>query len=184
MAVGGLVGAATVGIAAVLLLAGGSENTQTYTVPSEAMFPTFAPGDSITVNLNAYKNAAPSLGDVVVFHPPKGADNGVQCGLRPQTGEPCSKPTPTASSQIFLKRIVAGPGDTLSIRSGHPVVNGNVVSEEAYAAPCGSAEACNMPRTITIPPGDYFVLGDNRGASDDSRFWGPVPQEQFIGRVE
>jgi len=41
-----------------------------------------------------------------------------------------------------------------------------------------------MQPTITIPPGDYFMLGDNRGASDDSRFWGPVPQAWIIGKVE
>jgi len=41
-----------------------------------------------------------------------------------------------------------------------------------------------MPKTIRLPPGNYFMLGDNRGASDDSRFWGPVPKQQILGKVE
>src|SRR5204863_284121 len=76
----------------------------------------------------------------------------------------------------FIKRVVAGPGDTLSVRDGHPVVNGKVASED-FIEPCGGSQGCNLPKTITIPPGDYFMMGDNRGSSDDSRIWGPVPQD-------
>jgi len=53
-----------------------------------------------------------------------------------------------------------------------------------FTEPCGNAGACNMPKTIRLPPGNYFMLGDNRGASDDSRFWGPVPKQQILGKVE
>ena len=80
----------------------------------------------------------------------------------------------------FIKRIVAGPGDTLSIRDGHPVVNG-VMAKEDFINPCAPGEDCSFPKTITIPPNDYFMMGDNRGSSDDSRFWGPVPRDWIIG---
>jgi len=94
-----------------------------------------------------------------------------------------AKPTPEPSDQNFIKRLVAGPGDTLSIRNGHPVVNGVMNKDEPYALPCGNGGACNLPKTITIPPDHYFMMGDNRGASDDSRYWGPVPRDWLIGKA-
>ena len=92
-------------------------------------------------------------------------------------------PTEAESSQNFIKRIVAGPGDTLSVRDGHPVVNGVEKTDEPYTMPCGAFPACNLPKQITIPPDYYFMMGDNRGASDDSRFWGPVPRKWIIGEA-
>jgi signal peptidase I len=154
-----------------------------YQIPSESMEPTLDVGQRVLVNRFIYHFKDPAIGDIVVFHPPSGADNGVQCGVRANEGEPCPEPTPQRSNQNFIKRIVAEPGDTLSVRNGHPVVNGKVKAEEDYTMPCGSAPACNMPRTITIPPDHYFMMGDNRGASDDSRFWGPVPRDWIIGEA-
>ena len=58
------------------------------------------------------------------------------------------------------------------------------LADEPYIADCGGGEGCDFPRRITVPDGHYFLLGDNRGASDDSRFWGPVPLEWIQGRVE
>ena len=161
-----------------------SANTQTYIMPSESMAPTYEPEDEITVNLDAYESAEPEIGDAVVFHPPAGVEGGARCGVRPTRGEPCPMPTAAASDQLFLKRIVAGPGDTLSIKDGHPVLNGQIHKDEPSTVSCGQFGACNMPRTITILPGHYFMLGDNRPASDDSRFWGPVPAGWILGRAE
>jgi len=161
---------------------GGGGNTETYRVPSEAMEPTYAVGDEVTFDLDAYDGAAPEAGDVVIFHPSPGAER-AECGAPVRSGEPCARPTAGSSSETFVKRVVAGPGDTLSIEAGYAVVNGEV-RDEPYAAACGSGGSCNMPRTITIPPEMYFMLGDNRGASDDSRFWGPVRVSQILGRAE
>jgi signal peptidase I len=97
-----------------------------------------------------------------------------------KSGEACPKPTAERSDQNFIKRIVAGPGDTLSIEEGHPVVNGEIKRDEPYILPCNT---CNLPKTITIPADHYFMMGDNRGASDDSRFWGPVPRDWIIGEA-
>ena len=155
-----------------------------YQIPSESMEPTLDVGQRVLVNRFLYHLEDPSIGDIVVFHPPAGADSGTEeCGIVPRDGEPCPKPTAAESTQNFIKRIVAGPGDTLSVRAGHPVVNGVEKKNEPYILPCGNAGACNMPRTITIPPDHYFMMGDNRGASDDSRFWGPVPREWIIGEA-
>jgi len=154
-----------------------------YQIPSESMEPTLDVGQRVLVNRFVYHFKDPEIGDIVVFHPPSGADNGAECGVIAKPGEACPQPTETRSDQNFIKRIVAGPGDTLSVRNGHPVVNGKEKSDEDYILPCGSATACNLPRTITIPPDHYFMMGDNRGASDDSRFWGPVPREWLIGEA-
>jgi signal peptidase I len=121
---------------------------------------------------------------VVVFHPPQGADpiNPV-CGDSAQgAGHPqaCDQPTKAESSQTFIKRVVAGPGDRLSIVNGHVIRNG-VREKDPYIEPCGGDSSCTFPKTITVPPGDYFMMGDNRGESDDSRFWGPVPDNWIIG---
>jgi len=160
-----------------------------YQIPSESMEPTLDVGQRVLVNRFIYNFNDPSIGDIVVFHPPAGADNGTECGLKVHGREPtevgmaCPKPTAAESSQNFIKRIVAGPGDTLSVKDGHPVVNGVEKTDEPYIIACGPAQTCNLPQTITIPPEHYFMMGDNRGASDDSRFWGPVPRDWIIGEA-
>jgi signal peptidase I len=173
-----------IAILTMALIAGcGAGHTKTYTVPSEAMEPTYKVGEKVTVNLDAYADGEPAIGDVVVFHPPAGADSGTECGVHPKAGEACPKPTNGESNQAFLKRVVAGPGDTLAIKRGHAVVNGKV-QDEPFAGPCTFPPLCDLPHPIKIPSGDFFMLGDNRNASDDSRFWGPVPAKWILGRVE
>jgi signal peptidase I len=161
-----------------------------YQIPSESMEPTLDVGQRVLVNRFVYHFGDPSIGDIVVFHPPQGAEGaagGGECG-DPRTGAggssgaPCDRPTPEKSDVNFIKRIVAGPGDTLSVQNGHPVVNGKV-AEEGFINPCTPGGACNLPQTITIPPDHYFMMGDNRGSSDDSRFWGPVPRDWIIGKA-
>jgi signal peptidase I len=154
-----------------------------YRIPSGSMEPTLAIGQRVLVNRFIYHFTDPSPGDIVVFHPPAGAEEGQQCGEPHQALEACPRPTANQSSETFIKRIVAGPGDTLSVREGHPVVNGVEKKDEPYITPCGGGLACNLPKAITIPPGDYFMMGDNRGESDDSRFWGPIPRSWIIGEA-
>jgi len=156
-----------------------------YQIPSGSMEPTLDIGQRVLVNRFLYHFKDPKVGDIVVFHPPEGAEGGPgeQCGINRGPMEPCPEATETEASDNFIKRIVAGPGDTLSVKDGHPVVNGVEKTDESYIVPCGSAPACNLPRTIEIPPDHYFMMGDNRGASDDSRFWGPVPRDWIIGEA-
>jgi signal peptidase I len=147
------------------------------------MEPTLDVGQRVLVNRFIYHFQDPEPGDIVVFHPPAGADRGTECGVPHGGEEACPKPTPGESSQTFIKRIVAGPGDTLSVKDGHPVVNGVEKKDEPYINPCGSGGACNLPKAIKIPPGYYFMMGDNRGQSDDSRYWGPIPRGWIIGEA-
>jgi signal peptidase I len=177
------------GIAVALALALQAWVVKPYQIPSESMEPTLDIGQRVLVNRFNYDFEEPQLGDIVVFHPPAGADVGNECGVEvkgrepEEEGEACPQPTEAESSQTFIKRIVAGPGDTFSIKDGHPVVNGVEKTDEPYINPCGSDPACNLPKTITIPPDHWFMMGDNRGASDDSRFWGPVPKDWIIGEA-
>lgn len=167
-------------VVALVLVGFANGRTRTFTVPTESMKPAFSPGQKVTVDLDAYDNASPEIGDAVVFHPPKGALTS-RCGVSVQPKEPCRAPTPKLTPELFLKRVVATPGDRLSIRKGRPVVNGSIVLADLVQR-CRYG-ACNMGRTITILLDHYFVMGDNSGASDDSRFWGPIPSKAIIGKV-
>jgi signal peptidase I len=154
-----------------------------YQIPSGSMEPTLDVGQRVLVNRFLYHFKEPKIGNIVVFHPPAGAESDRECGVIPKEHEPCPKPTPGESNQNFIKRVVAVGGDTLSIKGGHPVVDGVEQKNEPFITPCGAAPQCNMARTIKIPPGMFFMMGDNRGASDDSRFWGPVPKSWIIGEA-
>ena len=122
--------------------------------------------------------------------PDQGTEHGADpptpvCGDPTQGGghpQPCGAHTPSESTQTFIKRVVAGPGDKLQIIAGHVYRNG-VREKDSYINPCQDnvAEDCTFRGPITIPAGEYFMMGDNRGASDDSRFWGPVPDKWVIG---
>jgi signal peptidase I len=154
-----------------------------YQIPSESMEPTLDVGQRILVNRFLYRFSDPGIGDIVVFHPPAGADNGgMQCGVQKPPSQPCPEPTAGESKQNFVKRIVAGPGDTLSIQGGHPVVNGQMAQED-FIRECGPGGDCDLPQEITIPKDHYFMMGDNRGQSTDSRYWGPVPKDWIIGKA-
>jgi signal peptidase I len=157
-----------------------------YQIPTGSMEPTLDVGQRVLVNRALFHFRDPRVGDVIVFHPPAGADRGNECGDR-QAGpdvsrKACDRPTPERSASNFIKRIVAGPGDRLRIKEGHPVVNGTA-AEEDFVRPCKGLGACDLPEEVVVPPGHYFMMGDNRGASDDSRYWGPVPREWIIGQA-
>ena len=151
-----------------------------YRIPSESMVPTLEIGQRVLVNRIGSRFSKPDIGNVTVFHPPAGSETN-QCGAPQRDGQPCPRPTSTRSDVNFIKRVVAGPGDRISIDDGHVVLNG-VRQKEPFArfAGCSNGD-CDFPVPITVPAGMYFMMGDNRGASDDSRFWGPVPRKWIIG---
>jgi len=173
--------AITVGVAVGLALLIQAFVVKPYRIPSISMVPTILVGQRVLANR---LDTNPSLNDVVVFHPPAGADS--QPAVCGDAGEGaghhrvCDRPTRRESSQTFIKRVVGLPGDRISILHGRVIRNG--AREQApYAQPCTVTSEGNFPQTITIAPDHYFLMGDNRGASDDSRFWGPVPQSWIIG---
>jgi signal peptidase I len=150
-----------------------------YRIPSKSMEPTLDVGQRVLVNRIGNRFGEPEVGEVTVFHPPRGADEN-RCGSPVGRGEACASPTSGRSNQNFIKRVVAGPGDRIAIRDGHVVLNGKL-QREGFIQPCESGAECDFPRAIKVPPDHWFMMGDNRGQSDDSRFWGPVPKKWIIG---
>ncbi|HEV7771952.1 MAG TPA: signal peptidase I [Conexibacter sp.] len=158
---------------------------KTYRIPSGSMEPTLDIGQRVLVNRIGMRFGDPSVGDIVVFHPPKGADNpaGPVCGVPTEglgSSRACSTPVPQRSDQTFIKRVVGVGGDRIQIQDGHVIRNGRREAD-SFTNPCGDGQGCTFQGTITVPDGSFFMMGDNRGQSDDSRFWGPVPKKWVIG---
>jgi signal peptidase I len=176
----------TVALAAGLAFCVQAYAIKPYKIPSASMEPTLLKGDRVLVNRVPHETGAlPKVGQILVFNPPVGAENTPEpaCGAPLTAGSPCTASVPQRSSMTFIKRVVAVSGDRISIRGGHVIRNG-VREADSYIAPCGvDGQKCDLHHTITIPKGDVFMMGDNRGDSDDSRFWGPIPTSWVIGKA-
>jgi len=153
-----------------------------YKIPSGSMIPTLVEGQRVLVNRLSQRFGEPKIGNVTVFHPPAGAGNGDErCGDPNQApDQPCGQPVSNRSDEYFIKRIVAGPGDKLYVKDGHAYVNGKRQAD-GFTRECGQGAGCTLETPITVPADHWFMMGDNRGESDDSRFWGPVPTAWIIG---
>jgi len=164
-----------------------------YKIPSGSMEPTLTIGQRVLVDRIGMNFSNPEIGDIVVFHPPKGAEEEI-CGSVVQAPHrvtygkaACSAPVPEEGEVNFIKRVVAGPGDWLYIKEGHAYLStkgekGPFKREkDSYIRACGASPECDFLTPIKVPAGHWFMMGDNRGRSDDSRFWGPVPTKWIIG---
>jgi signal peptidase I len=161
-----------------------------FRIPSPSMVPTLKVGQRVLVNRLGPHFGDPSRGDIVVFKPPKGSDD-QRCGIprEPSDGHPCEKPTSEQSTNNFIKRVVGLPGEWIKVQNNRAYIGKTetgtfVLQKEPFiekGTPC--EELCNLPKPIRIPAGHFFMMGDNRGASDDSRDWGPVPKKWVIGRA-
>jgi signal peptidase I len=142
-----LVGTVAVAIGVALLVQ--AFLVKPYKIPTSSMFPTLHINQRILVNRLA---THPGVGDIVVFHPPAGADNdnsGSQCGdpdQGPGHSQPCDTPTHRASSQTFVKRVVGLPGDTLTIHNGYVYRKG--------------VKKTGAPSTVTASPESFSELAN------------------------
>jgi signal peptidase I len=158
-----------------------------YRIPTGSMEPTLHEGQRVLVDRLGNDFFSPSVGDIVVFHPPVGAseDGDGLCGAPEPTNTVCSRPTAKEDTGVnYIKRVVAVGGDTIALSDGHVILNGKRQSESfANFAGCTVDPTCTDSKPITVPHGYFFMMGDNRGDSDDSRFWGPVPDAWLIGQA-
>lgn len=170
-------------IVLVVLIVLSGRNLRSYENQSGSMLPTLKVGRSFEVDLGA---RFPERGRIIVFHGPQGISaTNMRCaaagqGLR--TPRPCGMAGAGPSAQTFVKRVVGLPGDRIALVDGVLIRDGLRVNEP-YARGCTDAALCTFSRAITIPRGEYFVLGDNRGSSDDSRFWGPIQRSWIVGTL-
>jgi len=141
-----------------------------FRVPTVSMSRTLLPGDRLLAARFWYSIERPSRGDIVVLHP-----NGRGERVFYADG---------ASRRVFVKRVIGLPGDWVKARHGRvsictgPGGSGCVPLSEPYVR--GTTQDFGP---LAVPPGRYFVMGDNRRDSADSRIWGPVPRSQLLGRA-
>jgi signal peptidase I len=152
-----------------------------FRIPSESMEPTLDVGQRVLVDRVSKRFGNYDRKDILVFKPPLGADDNT-CGVRHSSQSPCPRPTNQRSNTNFIKRVVAVGGDHLKVIDGHVYLNGRR-QREPFIRPDAECGICNLPQEITIPKGYYFMMGDNRGESADSREWGPVPKKWVIGQA-
>lgn len=155
-------------ITAVLIFVALQATTQSFQIDGSSMDPTFLNGERVLVNRFVYARSDVSLmgQDGYLFHGPQRGDVII---FRP----------PTASTVDFVKRVIGVPGDEIDIRGKHVWVNG--VEQNYVDAVTDARNYMQFP--ITVGEGEYFVLGDNRRASNDSRNWGTVHQADIVGRA-
>jgi signal peptidase I len=149
---------------------------QTFFIPSGSMEPTLNIGDRILVNKLSYHLHGVDRGNIVVFRRP--ADE--NCG-----GQPVAD---------LVKRVIGLPGETISLTKGskgYVMINGKRLDEtwlptsvqgKTFPGPAGKPYSLAKP--YVIPANDYFVMGDNRTDSCDSRYWGPIPRSLIVGKVD
>jgi signal peptidase I len=152
-----------------------------FRIPSESMVPTLEIGQRVLVDRVTPRFGDYERGDVIVFKPPKGADEGA-CAVSHPAQQACPRSSDEESSTNFIKRIVAVGGDRIAIRQGRVYLDGKL-QKEPFIAPNANCDICNLPRELTVPEGQFYVMGDNRGASLDSRKWGPVPEDNIVGKA-
>lgn len=133
---------------------------QTFFIPSASMEPTLMVGDRILVDKLSYRLHSVHRGDIVVFATPPGEDAG-------------------PNVKDLVKRVIGLPGETISSAGGQVVINGKPLAEPWL--PKGTVTTGIT--TQVIPPNEYFVMGDNRSDSQDSRFFGPIHRSLIVGRV-
>ena len=149
-----------------------------YTVLGSSMQPTLEEGEYVLVNKLVYLRLRPQQLAALLPFVEFEDDETIFPFHPPQPGEVIIFRFPQDESRDFVKRVVAVPGDTLEIRQGKLYVNGEAPDEPYVTHPDNSNTG-----PLIVPEGSYFVLGDNRRASNDSREWGPVPMENVIGRA-
>ena len=138
-----------------------------YRIPSASMEDTLMIGDRVLVDRISWRFSQPERGDIVVFHPP-------------------------FDGPVLIKRIIGLPGDEISVSGGFVSINGKRLDESYVRRVDGQQEPSepfsnglpwSLQEPFKVPDGSYFVMGDNRTDSGDSREFGPIKRAQFVGHA-
>jgi len=146
---------------------------QTFYIPSESMQPTLQVGDRILVNKLSYHFHGVGRSDIVVFRRP------------PLEEKTCSGPL----VNDLVKRVIGLPGETISLSQGNVMINGKRLPEPwlpsgDQTGPGPGSAPFSLAKPYKVPAGEYFLMGDNRTYSCDSRYWGPIPRSLIVGKVD
>lgn len=155
------------------------EVVQNFQVEGSSMSPSLSDSDFVLVNKFAYKEV--DLGPFDFLIP--GRSNGDFLFGGPSRGDVVVFRSPSDNSRDFVKRVIGLPGDRIEVRGGQVLVNGQELDESAYISspPAYTYPSGGMPSVV--PPEHYFVLGDNRNASQDSHVFGPIHRRLLVGEV-
>ena len=164
---------------------------QAFKIPSGSMIPTLLIGDHILVSKLAYGFQLPKDCEFQVSFPPMTcyASTFLTRFDDPQRGDIIVFRYPEDENKDFIKRVVGVPGDTVAVKNKKVLVNGEVLEDEPFTQRVdpGIIDGRINPRDnfgpVTVPPESYFVMGDNRDQSLDSRFWGFVKMDKIKGRA-
>lgn len=131
-----------------------------FQVSGLSMYPTLHDSEHVFTNIIGLRFGDPKRGDIVVFHAPGEQD------------------------RDFIKRVIGLPGEKVSLNDGFVYINNKRLDEHAYLDPSiltKYGKFLSVGKQITVPPNDYFVIGDNREASSDSRDWGLLKKKEIKG---
>ncbi len=139
---------------------------QPHQVNGQSMVPTFQSGEYVLTDKVSYRVGEPDRGDVIVFHAPEAAN------------------CPVGTGCDFIKRIVGLPGESIEVKDDNIFVNGEALTETYIPDNFETSPgAFTRNREVTLGPNEYFVVGDNRPYSSDSRAWGPISRPDIVGRA-
>lgn len=127
-------------------------------IKGQSMHPNFPDGEYLLTEKVSYYREDPQRGDVIVFKPPISEDE-------------------------FIKRVIALPGETVMVLNGRVFVNDEELKEDYIKIDTNASTFLSEGEKYTVPAGNYFVMGDNRPHSSDSRAWGPITKKVITGKA-
>ena len=152
---------------------------QAFFIPSQSMENTLLVGDRVLVNKIVYRFREPQRGDVIVFKNPTAAP--VDRGFIEDVVNWVTEGLGFSSDpqKDYIKRVIGLPGETVEMKGGKIFINNKRI-QEPYLHP--ARDGADHPKT-EVPDGMYFMMGDNRGNSTDSRVFGPISRDSIVGRA-